>query len=155
MNLRTLISDWLRRALRDRAVVLIALVQFGLHVWVSAHDNFFRDELYYIAASRHLDFGFVDFPPLVAVATAATRAALGSSLIALRLLPSISGVILVLLAADIVAVLGGGLLARVLAALTIALGPAFLGSSGLMTMDPFDQMWWTLCAWTLVRLIKS
>ena len=155
MNLRVFMSTWLRCILRDRAVALIALLQFGLHLWVSAHDNFFRDELYYIAASRHLDFGFVDFPPLVAVATAATRAALGGSLIALRLLPSISGVILVLLAADIVAVLGGGLLARVLAALTIALGPAFLGSSGLMTMDPFDQMWWTLCAWTLVRLIKS
>jgi hypothetical protein len=24
------------------------------------------------------------------------------------------------------------------------LGPFFIGSSGLMTMDPFDQMWWTL-----------
>ena len=29
-----------------------------------------RDELYFLTASRHLDFGYVDFPPLVAVLAA-------------------------------------------------------------------------------------
>ncbi len=136
-------------------MLLIALLQFLLHLWVSAHDNFFRDELYYIVASRHLDFGYVDFPPFVAVAVAVERFLLGSSLVALRLLPALAGVLIVLLTADMVAVFGGGLLAQVLAAFAIALGPVFIGSSGLMSMDPFDQLWWTLCAWTLARMIKS
>jgi 4-amino-4-deoxy-L-arabinose transferase-like glycosyltransferase len=30
-----------------------------------------------------------------------------------------------------------------------------MGSSGLLTMDPFDQLWWTLAAWVLVGLIKQ
>src|SRR5512141_937826 len=153
MNIASSFSVWLRRS--GWAVLLIALLQFVLHLWVSAHDNFFRDELYYIAASRHLDFGFVDFPPLVAVAAGAARLLLGSSLVALRLLPALSGVLVVLLAGGMVAMLGGGLLAQVRAAFAVALGPAFLGSSGLMTMDPFDQLWWAICAWTLVRLIKN
>jgi hypothetical protein len=45
--------------------------------------------------------------------------------------------------------------AQVLAAIAIALGPVFIGSSGLMSMDPFDQFWWTLAAWVLVRLIRK
>lgn len=154
-NLRTLFTAALTRLSKGWPVLLIALLQFTLHLWVSAHDNFFRDELYYIAASRHLDFGYVDFPPLVALATAGVRLLLGPSLVALRLLPALAGVLVILLTADMVARLGGGLLAQVLAALSIALAPVFIGSSGIMTMDPFDQLWWTLLAWILLRLIMD
>ncbi len=136
-------------------VALIALLQFALHMWVSAHDNFFRDEFYYIAASRHLDFGFVDFPPLVPLLTAGVRLLLGPSLIALRLLPAAAGALIILLTADMVRRLGGGLLPQVLAAAAVALGPVFMASSGLLSTDPFDQLWWTLCAWTLLRIIKE
>jgi hypothetical protein len=152
---RSFFSTGLTRLSRGWPVLLIALLQFVLHLWVSAHDNFFRDELYYIAASRHLDFGFVDFPPLVALATAGVRLLLGPSLVALRLLPALAGVLVILLTADMVARLGGGLFPQVLAAVSIAIGPVFIGSSGLMSVDPFDQLWWTLCAWTLLRIIKD
>ncbi len=137
------------------AVPLIALLQFALHLWVGANDSFFRDELYYIAASRHLDFGFVDFPPLVALLAGGARLLLGGSLVALRLLPALAGALIVLLTADMVRRLGGNRLTQVLAAFVAALAPMFMGSSGLMTMDPFDQLWWTLCAWTLLRMIRS
>ncbi len=153
MNLLANVTAWIRRS--GWAVLLIALVQFILHMWVAAHDGIFRDELYYVAASRHLDFGFVEYPPLVAIAAAIERQLLGSSLVALRLFPALAGVLIVLLTADMVAVLGGGLEAQVLAAFTVAVGPMVMGSSGLLTMDPFDILWWTLCAWTLVRMIKT
>jgi hypothetical protein len=32
-------------------LLLIALVQFILHLWTNSHDSFFRDELYYMAAA--------------------------------------------------------------------------------------------------------
>jgi len=63
--------------------------------------------------------------------------------------------LMVLLTANMVAELGGGLLAQVLAAVAIAFGPVFIGTSGLLTMDVFDQLWWTVAAWMLVRLIKQ
>lgn len=140
---------------RAWAVLLIALLQLVLHLWVAAHDNFFRDEFYYIAASRHLDFGYVDFPPLVAWATAGVRLVLGDSLVALRLLPALAAVLVILLTADMVARLGGGLPAQVLAAVSVGLGPVFIGASGLMSTDPLDQLWWAVCAWILLRLIKD
>lgn len=153
MNIRVSFSNWLRRS--GWAVLLVALVQFILHLWVNAHDEFFRDELYYMAAAQHLSAGYVEYPPFVALATAFARAVFGSSVLAIRLLPALSSALMVLLTADMVAQLGGGLLAQVLAATSIAFGPVFIGSSGLMSMDPFDQLWWTLAAWVLVRLIKQ
>jgi len=153
MNTRSAFSAWLRRS--GWAVLLIALVQFALHLWTNAHDNVFRDEMYYLAAAQHPSFGYVEFPPFVALVAGVSRAIFGETALAIRLLPALAGVIIVLLTANIAAVLGGGLAAQTLAALAIALGPVFMGSSGLLTMDPFDQLWWTLTAWVLVRMIKD
>jgi hypothetical protein len=153
MKIRSAPDTWLRWP--GIVVLLIALVQFGLHLWVNAHDSIFRDELYYLAAGSRLDFGYVDFPPFIAAIAAFSRGVFGDSVFAIRLLPALSGVAVVLLTASIVAMLGGGLAAQVTAAVVIALGPLFIGSSGLMTMDPFDQMWWTAAAWVLLRMIKT
>jgi Dolichyl-phosphate-mannose-protein mannosyltransferase len=64
-------------------------------------------------------------------------------------------VAMVLLTANMVAMLGGGLLAQVLAAIVMAFAGPFLGGSGILSMDPFDQLWWTLAAWVLVKMIKE
>ncbi len=153
MNNQSGFSAWLRKS--GWAILLIALLQFVLHLWANAHDNFFRDELYYLAAGQHLAAGYVEYPPFVAWATAFSRALFGDSVMAIRLLPALAGALIVVLAADIAALLGGGFLAQVLAAFAVALGPVFLAQSGLMSMDPFDQLWWTLAAWVLVRMIKN
>ncbi len=151
MKALDVIYAWLRRS---GWLLLIAFLQFALHLWVNAHDNFFRDELYYLAAGQHLDLGYVDYPPFVAFITAFARLVFGSSEVAIRLLPALAGAAMVLLTAAMVAELGGGLPAQCLAATAVALAPIFLGSSGLMTMDPFDQLWWTLAAFVLLRLIR-
>jgi 4-amino-4-deoxy-L-arabinose transferase-like glycosyltransferase len=153
MNIQASFTAWLRRS--GWAILLIALLQFVLHLWVNTHDNFFRDELYYLAAAQHLAAGYVEYPPFVALAAAVSRAMFGSSVAAIRLLPALAGALIVVLAAEMVAVMGGSLLAQVLAALAVALGPVFIGSSGLLTMDPFDQLWWAMAAWVLIRLIKN
>jgi 4-amino-4-deoxy-L-arabinose transferase-like glycosyltransferase len=153
MNAQSKFANWLRRS--GWAVLLIAAVQFALHLWTNAHDNLFRDELYYLATAQHLDFGYVEFPPFVALAAAFSRAVFGTTPLAIRILPALAGATIVLLAAGMAAMLGGGFAAQVLTAIAVALGSTFLGSSGLLTMDPFDQLWWTLAAWVLVRMIKD
>jgi hypothetical protein len=59
--------------------------------------GFFVDELYFLACSEHLSWGFVDMPPLFPAVTALVRALLGDSLLAVRLLPALSEAALVLL----------------------------------------------------------
>jgi 4-amino-4-deoxy-L-arabinose transferase-like glycosyltransferase len=129
MDTHITFSNWVRRS--GWVILLIALIQFILHLWVNSHDNFFRDELYYMAAAQHLSAGYVEFPPFVALVAAFSRAVFGSSVLSIRLFPALAGALIILLTADMVAVLGGGLLAQALAAVSIALGPVFIGSSGL------------------------
>ncbi len=45
----------------------LALADFVAHMLVSTNYGYFRDELYYIEAGRHPAFGYVDFPPLIAL----------------------------------------------------------------------------------------
>jgi len=49
-------------------MVAICAVKVLLHVFTSVrHYGYFRDELYYLDMARHLDWGYVDAAPLVAV----------------------------------------------------------------------------------------
>jgi 4-amino-4-deoxy-L-arabinose transferase-like glycosyltransferase len=153
MNARFSFTRWLRRS--GWVLLPIALAQFALHLWTNAHDSIFRDEMYYLAAGQHLAGGYVDFPPFVALVAAFSRALFGTSPLAIRLMPALAGAAIVLLTADMVAMLGGGLADQALAATAIAVGPVFIGSSGLLTMDAFDQLWWALAAWVLLRMIKT
>lgn len=92
--------------------ILIALIQFVVEV--RAHDNYgyFRDELYYIACSKHLAFGYVDAPPLSLAILALNRCILGDSLQAMRFLPWLAGAAVVVPAALMARCMGGGRFAR-------------------------------------------
>lgn len=146
-------SAWLRK--QGWVILAIAVLQFALHLWTNARDSIFRDEMYYLVAAQHPAFSYLEFPPFVALVAGVSRAVLGDSVLAIRLLPAIAGVIIILLTANMAAVLGGGAAAQVLAAVAVGLGPVFIGSSGLLTMDPFDQLWWSLLAWVLMRMIRD
>ena len=63
----------------------------------ASNYGYFRDELYYVAAGRHLAFGYVDFPPFVALVAAFTRVLLGDSLLALHYVPALAGAAVVVL----------------------------------------------------------
>lgn len=86
-----------RQVLLSNLAILCYLAAFKLvlHLLTNGHYGYFRDELYYIACSDHLDWGYVDQPPLIALLTKAARLALGDSLQALRFLPAVAGALLV------------------------------------------------------------
>ena len=68
-----------------------------LHLFTSVrHYGYFRDELYYLDMARHLDWGYVDAAPLIAV-YAKVALLMGGSLGALRILPALAGTALIAL----------------------------------------------------------
>src|SRR5205809_4642410 len=74
--------------------VLIAVFSIAallVHLLTNGRYGYFRDELYYIACGRHLDFGYVDQPPLSILLLRLSQLLLGDSLFAIRLLPALAG----------------------------------------------------------------
>jgi 4-amino-4-deoxy-L-arabinose transferase-like glycosyltransferase len=93
-------------------VLYLAAFKLLIHLLVAGRYSYFVDEMYYIACSDHLDWGYVDHPPLIAFITKAIRLLAGDSLLSLRLLPAVAGAALVVLSGAIARTLGGGALHR-------------------------------------------
>lgn len=114
---------------------------------------FFRPELYYIACVRHLGAGYVDHPPLIAWIAWGVLHTIGSSLLALRLLPALASGLLVCMTAQIAREWGGGRYARFLAALSIAPVPIYLTLHHWLTMNAFEPLCWAGVFWAASRPI--
>jgi hypothetical protein len=132
----------------------LALAKFAAHLLTAGNYGYFRDELYYIAASKRLDLGYVDFPLLIAWATAAIRVTLGESLLALHIVPAAVGALVVLLAAQMAKAMGGGAWAQFCAALAVLAAPVFLAAHSLLTMDAFDELWWSLAILAALKALR-
>jgi hypothetical protein len=135
--------------------VLIAFIQLALQVAFHGNYGYFRDELYYIACSSHLAFGYVDAPPLSSAILAANRFVLGDSLQALRFLPSLAGAGVVVLAALMARRMGGGRFAQGAAALSIATAHVLLGNGRYFSMSAFDVFFWALAGFIVIRILTD
>src|SRR5229473_2124914 len=114
-------------ALTATAVILcISACKLLIHLYAGRYYGYFVDELYYLACSRHLDWGYVDQPPLIALITWIGRSLFGDSLPAIRFLPAVAGAGEVALTALIARELGGKWFAQGLAALATLVAPGIL-----------------------------
>jgi hypothetical protein len=141
---------------RDQTLAAaIALATLLFHVLTAKGYGYFRDELYYVACSEHLAFGYVDHPPLVAVVTWLSRAVLGDSLYALRFFSAVCAAGTVYLTASITRELGGGRFAQMTAAIAAALAPTYLGVFGVLSMNALDIFLWALALWLVVHILRT
>ena len=115
----------------------------------------FRDELYYIACARHLDWGYVDHPPLVALIAWLTRLLVGDSWLALRMLSAVAAAGTVLLVGDTARELGGGRWARLLAQVLAATAPVYLSLFSIYSMNGFDVLIWAGLVRIAVRIFSG
>ncbi len=124
-------------------LVVNVLTPYGVH----------RDELLYMAMGQHLRLWRMDFPPGIALVSIFERGLFGDSLLAIRLLPALGAGGLALLSAAIALELGGThRFAQWVAALLTVISPFALRSANLLQPVIFDELWWTLGLYALVRL---
>lgn len=138
-------------------ILTIALLSLVVHLIVNARGGYgiFRDELYYIACSKHLDWGYVDQPPFCAFLLAVNRAILGDSLVALRFLPALAGAGLIFLTGLLARELGGNRFAQLTGATAALITPLFLAIFNFYSMNAFDLFFAALCFYVLVRIIRT
>jgi len=144
-----------REALAGDTALLayIALASFVAHMAVAGNYGYFRDELYYMDAGRHLQTGYVDFPPFIAW-LAGLLQIFGDNLVVLHTTSALADAALILVTGLMARELGGGRLAQALAALGTAVALTFMATGALYTMDAFDELWWALAAYVFIRLVK-
>jgi Dolichyl-phosphate-mannose-protein mannosyltransferase len=146
-----------RESTRASTVLLLSLALAKLLIQFAGinHYGFFRDELYYMACGEHLAWGYIDQPPLIALIAWFARHTFGESLFAVRLLPLLAGAAVVFFTGWIAREFGGGLFAQFLAALAMLFAPAYLAFDSFLSMNAFEPLFWVLCAWIAIRIVKG
>jgi len=134
---------------------LLVAIKLIAHFATNHRYNYFRDEFYFIACAKHLDFGYVDHPPFVAVATRLSLILFGESLFAIRLFPAVAGAAIVLTTGLMARRLGAGRFGQCLAALCVLVGPTYLANHNMLSINVYDQLFWTLGAFVMIRILQD
>jgi hypothetical protein len=137
------------------AAVAVAFFLLMLLPSLSPHYGFYSDELYYLACARRLAFGYLDHPPLFVWLLRLHAALFGDSLFALRVLPAAAGAATAFLAGWMAGRLGGGLFARVLATLAVAMAPVSIAIFNFFSVNATGILLWTAASWVLLELCRS
>jgi 4-amino-4-deoxy-L-arabinose transferase-like glycosyltransferase len=136
-------------------IILGAAVKFAIHMYYAPGYGFFGDELYTIALSRHLAFGYVDLPPLVPALVALSRLLLGGSLFALHIVPALAGAATLVFICLIAKEFGGKWFAVALSALGFIIVPLWLMVDSIFCYDSIDQMILAGFLFTMVRFLRT
>jgi hypothetical protein len=136
-------------------LVGVALVVAVIHLVTNNRYGFHRDELQFLSDARHLDWGFVAYPPFTPFVERVGLEIFGVSLVGLRLASVIVQALVIVVTGLTARELGGGRLAQVTAALIVATSglPVFQGTE--FQYSSFDYLWWTLIAYFVIRLLKT
>lgn len=135
--------------------ILGAAAKFALHIITGAKYGFFADELYTIALSKHLAFGYVDLPPLVPLLATLSRILFGESLTAWHIIPALAGAVTLVLVCQIAKEFGGKLFAVSLSALGFLIAPVWMIVFSYLSYDAYDQLILAVFLYVLVRFIRS
>ena len=133
----------------------IAGIKLLLHLFVNTIYGFHRDELLYLALGRHPDWGYWSNPPIIGWLGWLLQQLAEGPLWLVRLLPTLAGCSLVLLAGAMTRELGGRRFAQALAALAVAVSPAYLRTSMLFQPVVFDILGWTVLCYLLIRYLNA
>ena len=136
-------------------LALIALVSVLLRTLVNGQYGFHRDELLTYTNARHLDWGYVPYPPISAFLARIELELFGPSLRGFRFFGAAAQSLMMLFAGLSARELGGQRAAQVITALAAGIGGVTLVHGSFYSYTAFDQLFWILVAYFVIRLLKS
>ena len=145
---------WAVGPLDLRLVALLAGAKLAVHLATAGRYGYFRDELYFLDCGRHLDWGYVDTAPAIAV-YAKLALLLGGSLPVLRTIAALAGAARVILTMALAREMGGGRFAQALAGLCALAAPIYLGMDSILTMNGFESLFWMGCVFFVIRIVRT
>lgn len=137
------------------ALIAISAVFLFVHIATNGKYGFHRDELQTLDDARHLDWGFVAYPPITPVIGRIELTLFGTSLTGFRGFAAVAVSMAMLFTGLISRELGGDRGAQLLAAAAIAISPFSLTQAAVFQYVSFDYLWGVMATYFLVRLAKS
>lgn len=132
----------------------IATAKLLLHFFTNTNYGLHRDEYLYISESEHLSWGYMEVPPMIALIGKIATGLLGNTVFAVRFFPAVIGAVSIILVGVMARDLGGKKWAQFIAGMAFLLSPAYLGSNQLFQPVSFNQFFWLLSAFWIVRIIR-
>jgi hypothetical protein len=127
--------------LSDAAIIgYLSLAALLFHFLFYRGYGYFRDELYFMACGEHLDWGYVDQPPLVPLVARFSRWLMGDSRFSIRFFSMVAAAATVWITGFMTRELGGRRYAQVLACVAVMVAPVYVGSY-LSTDDLLPPIW--------------
>jgi len=139
----------------NRIVVSIAAAVSALLVVFAGGYGYHRDELYFVAAGRHLDWAYADQGPFTPLIARAMSEIAPDSLTVLRIPSALAAGATVLLTGLLARELGGGRRAQVIAAACTAVAGLVLFTGHILSTSTFDLLAWTAVTWLAVRAVRG
>jgi 4-amino-4-deoxy-L-arabinose transferase-like glycosyltransferase len=133
-----------------RFIWAVTAVTALAHLATAGRYDIFRNELYFIVCGRHPAFGYVDQPPLVPLLAAATQG-FGIHPWLLRLPAVCAAAALIPLTASLADLLGARASDIRITCLAVALAPALIGLTTILTTETFEPLAWTAVAYAFTR----
>jgi hypothetical protein len=134
---------------------LVAAARFVLHAATNGQYGFHRDELQTLDDARHLDWGFVAYPPITPLIARLELTLFGTSLVGFRFFSAIAVSIVMVLSGLIAKELGGKRHVQLLAAVGAGISPVSLIQGAVFQYVSFDYLWGVTATYLLVRLVNS
>jgi len=136
-------------------LALLALARIAFHTLTNGQYGFHRDELQTLDDARHLDWGFVAYPPITPLIGRLELALFGTSLVGFRVFAAIAVSAVMVLTGLIARDLGASRHVQMLAAVAAGISPVSLVQGAVLQYVAFDYLWGVLVFYLLVRLMKS
>jgi hypothetical protein len=136
-------------------LLAIAVAITLLHILTNGRYGFHRDELQFLSDARHLDWGFVAYPPVTPFLEHIGLALFGVSMVWLRMFSVLAQAGAIVVTGLMALELGGRDLAQIAAAVSVALSPLPLFQGTEFQYSSFDYLWWVLAAYFVLRCLNS
>jgi 4-amino-4-deoxy-L-arabinose transferase-like glycosyltransferase len=151
----TLLTGSPATGLARRPLLALAGAVAVLLVATSSRYGYHRDELYFLVAGRHLDWGYPDQPPLTPLITRLVSEIAPGSLVVLRIPSALAAAATVLVAGLIAHEFGGALKAQLIAAAGTAVSAVTLVTGHIVSTTTYDVLFSAVLCWLVVRTIRT
>ncbi len=144
-----------RKSTYGNFILIFVAIKVLFNLLAISHFGFHRDELLHLALGDHLAWGYKEVPPFIALLAYLINHLLGDTLVATRIFPTLFAALMVWFTGKLVVEMGGRRLAITIACLTLIFSPAFAASDYLFQPVIFDQFWWLLAVYLIVRFLNT